>query len=191
MKTTHYIIWTALISCALISCNGSPQPFDLSKVQLPSGVVLFNTDSIAEVGDLDGDGAKDRFAYVKKGADSIGFVVGLTTQGNYVFCDWPEASLNPEETSYEFKLDGTNLKLDILSRYTQSTLVLAYAPELTKMIFKEYMWGYFTTDNYVTSQGTLKLKGDVYACESEGKVKQLSQKALPMAAQSPLFTLCE
>lgn len=145
------------------SSDTHQEPTDFSKVTLPNGVSVLEGDSIRDLIDLDGDGAKDRFAFCKLDTSeyaSIGFVVGLTTKGNYLICEWPEASVN-DETRLNFEQKGTDLILTLENFYVNNTLVLAYSEAAQSMIFKEDVWTHRTTDNYFSYGGT-RLVGSEY-----------------------------
>jgi len=186
-KEKSWIVFMSIIFCA---CMSSSHPKDLSNVPLPPGLELFKTDSIIDIGDLDGDGGIDRFAYCTKDGDALGFVVGLSSQGNYVFCEWEEASYNKDETNYEYSIKGSDILLDIESRYIRASLVLTYSPELKNMVFKEYKSIHRTTDHLVYGEATLSLKGNTYTCIYEGESRTLAQTALPIGEKSPFFNLC-
>jgi hypothetical protein len=181
MKSTiSMVLGVSLCFGWAFSCSSLDESPDLSKISLPIGVSVLEGDSIQEINDVDGDGAKDRFAFCKLDTTDngpIGFVIGLTTKGNYLLCEWPEASVN-NETRLSFEQKDKDLTLFLQNFYVNNTLVLAYSEEAQTMVFKENLWSHRTTDNIFSFWG-FRLVGGEYHLAPSPTDDSVKFKSLP------------
>lgn len=190
MKKTLFLIAISFVTLVYLpSCSQPPKPHDLSKASLPQGVRLLENSSITSVGDLDGDGAQDRFAFAHKAEEDIGFVVGLTSTGKYMYCEWQEmVNGSRSETSFSFKPLGKDIQMELKSQYEQSELTISYSEQQRSMVFKHHQWHYYTNDGYDVGKGEVKWSGNVYICKRNGKTTNIPNAPLPLTEKSPFFT---